>query len=252
MPEQKKGIKVIGAGCGRTATASLKSALEKLGFDPCYHMYECLKNQSHFDKWSKVFDGNFTPEEWEDLLGGYGAALDNPASMAYEDIMKVYPDAKVILTTRDPTKWAKSVQETIWCPYSRSMSWVLFPYFASFQIMMIKLRRRFFNDFTGGVWSGALHDPKKLAGAFEEWNQRVIDTVPKEKLLVFEVQDGWEPLCKFLEVPVPNEPFPKTNEAGEFKADMMNRWYKYLALDTAIVAGIAALAYGAYAAATSS
>lgn len=237
---EKADIQVIGAGAGRTGTASLKAALEILGFGPCYHMYVCLKNKD-FDKWSRAFTRKFSAEDWDDLLGGFKSAVDNPSSMAYQELMEAFPDAKVILTERDPKPWAQSVLDTIWCPYSRSQSWVLLPWFFKFQWMFKHVRRRFFGEPSGGAKGGAIRSPEKLAEAFIKWNEKVKETVPKEKLLIFSPKDGWEPLCKFLGKPVPDVPFPKVNEAGEFKSDMMRRWRKYLAVDVAIASAFAGL-----------
>ena len=96
-------LKVIGAGFGRTGTMSLKVALEELGFDPCYHMSELFENSSHADLWNAAADGERV--DWEALLGGYAATVDWPGCSFYEELMEAYPDAKVLLSVRDPERW---------------------------------------------------------------------------------------------------------------------------------------------------
>ena len=201
-------------------------------------MFICLQKRD-FRQWSKVYTDKMTPEDWDALLGGYRSLLDFPGSTAYPELMKAFPNAKVILSVRDPDRWAASVADTIWCPYSRSMSWVLYPWFFHFQNMFMNVRKRFFNDRSGGRRNGDIRNVKVLAQRFREWNDRVRREVPAEKLLEFNPADGWAPLCRFLEVPVPDEPFPFINDAAEFKADMRARWRKYLMFDIGIVAGIA-------------
>mmetsp|Transcript_11577 Transcript_11577/g.32831 ORF Transcript_11577/g.32831 Transcript_11577/m.32831 type:complete len:247 (+) Transcript_11577:230-970(+) len=236
---ETSGIQVIGAGAGRTGTASLKRALETLGFAPCYHMTEVINN-SHSSGVEKALTTD--KREWLTLLRGYKAAVDFPASAAYTDLIELYPDAKVVLSVRDPTSWAKSVQETIWSPYSGQRSWVRALWRPSFALMGRAFRRRFFKG--GDYGAVILDDPDRLAEAFMEWNEEVKRTVPSEKLLVFQAKDGWDPLCKFLGVPEPSEPFPHVNDANEFKERMMLTWRGCLAMDIAVLAAAVAVGIG--------
>jgi len=95
------GLKVIGAGLARTGTMSLKIALEELGFGPCYHMTEVLKHPKHIRLWDAAARG----VNWREIFEGYQATTDWPACIFYQELMNVYPDAKVLLTVRDPEKW---------------------------------------------------------------------------------------------------------------------------------------------------
>src|SRR3712207_7389050 len=105
-------MEIIGAGFGRTGTMSLKAALEELGFGPCYHMYELLlEHPEHVDQWAAAVRGE--PIDWHGLLDGYGAAVDWPTCSFYADLMRAYPDAKIVLSVRDPEKWYDSVLPTI-------------------------------------------------------------------------------------------------------------------------------------------
>src|SRR5262245_50709202 len=104
-------LRVIGAGFGRTGTLSLKAALEQLGFNPCYHMVEVLSHPDHIARWRAIGEGQAA--EWEALFAGYQAAVDVPASEYYAQLMQAYPEAKVVLTVRDPEQWYESASSTI-------------------------------------------------------------------------------------------------------------------------------------------
>ena len=99
--------------------------------------------------------------------------------------------------------------------------------------MLRAFRRRFFGDADGGLASGAIDDPERLAALFEAWNAKVKETVPPERLLVFQAKDGWGPLCAFLSVPVPEEPYPNVNDADEFKQRIKDAWWRALRIDAA-------------------
>jgi len=200
-------MKVIGAGFGRTGTMSLKAALETLGFTPCYHMTEVFAHPEHADFWVSAWRGE--PADWDRVLGGYEAAVDWPACAFYEELMDRHPDAKVILSVRDPEGWYQSVRTTIYelsttitrSPVTRTVfgliSLLAFGGFAG--------RRTTLPDEI--IWHGTFD------GRFEEVKRKV----PPERLLVYEVREGWEPLCAFLGVGVPDEPFPRLNDAAQMR-----------------------------------
>ncbi|KAF8587165.1 hypothetical protein K439DRAFT_862684 [Ramaria rubella] len=106
--------KVICLGLGRTGTSSLRDALEIIGFGPCYHMSVVFREDCEdMATWCKVGEGNATMEDIRSLLDPYGSILDYPAAIYGQELYAAYPDAKYILTTRDPAKWAKSMNNTI-------------------------------------------------------------------------------------------------------------------------------------------
>lgn len=195
-------LKVIGAGFGRTATASLKYALEKLLDAPCYHMSEVLGKPGQVDLWLDAAAGN---PDWSSIFNGYAATVDFPASNYWKELAEAYPDAKVLLSLRDPERWFLSTQETI---FSR----VLQDLHAGTKWgRMIKAT---IDDHLGGRMS----DRDSLINAFETHNANVQDAFGADRLLVFEASQGWKPLCEFLGVPEPNEPFPHVNSKEEFSA----------------------------------
>ena len=242
---RKDGIKVIGAGAPRTATASLMEALEILGFGPCYHMFVNVRRRD--DKaWYHLMTGDAKPDlaGFEAILEQFSSCVDFPTSALWPELIEAYPNAKVVLTVRDENAWAKSMMETAYSPYNRSRSLVCLPWNIFFRKCAFERQKRLFNDDDGGRKKGTMDSQEQLAAAFKAWNQRVIDNVPKDKLLVFQPKDGWEPLCKFLGVSVPDVDFPKGNATEDFQQTMMRRWRRDLFLDIAIGGGALAFAAG--------
>ena len=214
------GLQVIGAGLGRTGTLSMKKALEELGFNPCHHMEETFLNpkpnqKSHFQD---ILQENNKEQALKALYDGYKATVDYPGCMFYEDFMKMNPDAKVILTVRDsPEAWVKSVEDTIFDGHGTN-SWIFRKIHLPIRTIFLEgphlLVIRKIMTKTHGVDP---IDPKTdLAQMYTDWVNRVKETVPAEKLLVFKVKQGWKPLCDFLGVPVPDTPFPRVNSTKEF------------------------------------
>lgn len=226
-------LQVIGAGCGRTGTASLKAALEQLGFAPCYHMFEVVRH-GHEERWEAALTSPETAD-WHSMFNGFKATVDFPAATAYVELMAAFPDAKIVLSVRDAPGWAKSVMDTIWSPYAGELSWVQWPFRRSFQRMTRLMRARFFEDEDGGLTSGKVADEKALAAQFDAWNAKVVATVPKERLLIFRASDGWGPLCAFLGVPEPSEPYPRVNDTAAFKAMTNRRWWQMASIEACVL-----------------
>jgi hypothetical protein len=194
-------LKVIGAGLGRTGTLSLKLALEHLGLGPCYHMSEMLAQmRRHLPLWIESAKGN---PQWDAIFAGYPSSTDYPGCMFWRELVARYPDAKVILTSRDPDKWFESVSATI---YSE-------PHRARFEGN--PMMKEFFELTVFGDLGDRLGDRAKMVEYFNAWNQAVIDEVPAGQLLVYTPGDGWGPLCDFLGVPVPAAPYPRVNSREE-------------------------------------
>lgn len=204
-------MRIIGAGFGRTGTTSLKAALEQLGFAPCYHMMEVIKNPSHVPFWEAVNRGEAV--DWRGFFAAYGATVDWPACTYYEQLMDVYPDAKVLLSVRDPERWYTSTYNTIYTiprkPTVRIMQ------------LLIPSMRRFVRLVNRLVWQdtfqGRFAERDFALRIFNEHNEAVKQKTPPERLLVYDVKQGWEPLCAFLEVPVPDTPFPHLNDTKTFQ-----------------------------------
>ncbi len=194
-------LKVLGAGFGRTGTLSMKMALEQLGFGPCHHMMEVFGKPDHIALWLAA--GVEKNADWEEILDGYNSAVDWPVCYFWKELAELYPDAKIILTKRDADKWFDSASSTI------------------FKVMEAakddpngQMARTLIMENTFG---GDLTDRKKAIDVFNKHNQEVVDTIPGERLLVFEASEGWGPLCEFLEVPVPDTDFPRVNTTEDFQ-----------------------------------
>jgi hypothetical protein len=199
-------LKVIGAGFGRTGTMSLKHALEMLGFDKCYHMIEVMANPDHAAIWSQAHAGE--PINWDKLFAGYLASVDWPACNLWREQMEYFPDAKVILSRRDPDRWYDSVMNTIYksTVMGRESSNETSRTFGEWATEIIWKR----------VFDEKLDDRAHVIDVYNRHNEEVIQSVPEDRLLVFEPSQGWEPLCRFLDVEIPAENFPRVNTTEEF------------------------------------
>jgi hypothetical protein len=199
-------LKVIGSGLGRTGTMSLKHALEELGFAPCHHMVEVFACPQSVPLWIEAAAGK---PQWNAIYEEFGAAVDYPTALFWRELAAHYPDAKIIHSVRDPEHWFESTQETIFAPGALAVrpEGPMKDFFGMF--------RREFGD--------RINDRAFMIDYFERHTVEVIRTIPAERLLVFEAKQGWEPLCKFLDVPVPVTPYPSENSREEFKARARTR-----------------------------
>ncbi|MBG0826138.1 sulfotransferase family protein [Planomonospora sp. ID91781] len=207
-------LQVIGAGLGRTGTSSLKVALERLGFDPCYHMYEVVGSVARIRQWIDVAEGR--TRDWDEVLRGYRACVDFPAAAYWRELAAAHPAAKVILTERDPEAWYESARKTIFRlplllrhplagPVLRALP---SGSRAATFIRMLSVLNRDRRDIG--------FDRDSAIRYFERHNAEVRRSLPPERLLVYRVEQGWEPLCAFLGVPVPAGPFPRANDSARF------------------------------------
>lgn len=211
------GLEIIGAGFGRTGTASLKAALESLGFGPCYHMMEVMGRPERTALWEGIARGQ--PVDWHQVFAGYRATVDWPACRYYEQLMDVFPDARVLLTVRDPERWYDSVRATIY--RSRDRARALAEAEASGQSVAPEDRQPLMA--TELIWKGTFDDRFEdhdyALAVFRRHIEEVKQRVPAEKLLIYDVGEGWEPLCAFLGVAVPrDQAFPALNDRAAFLA----------------------------------
>jgi hypothetical protein len=197
------GISVIGPAFGRMGTMSLKGALERLGFGPCYHMFEVYE-AGHEGAWTGVINGG--PPDWPALFAGYGSVVDWPSCNYWKQIWAQYPSARIVLARRDADAWYSSMEQTIF-PALRAQSADESRNRWRAQTRKLIFEETFGNDLTRGHCIDVLR-------AHEA---DVIASVPPDQLLVYEVGDGWAPLCAFFDIPVPAEPFPHSNTTAEFR-----------------------------------
>lgn len=212
-------LKIIGAGLPRTGTNTLKQSLEQLGLKHVYHMKELILNPERLKYWKQLHETGDT--DWDALYDGYDGTVDFPGYPWYKEHMKRYPDARVILTVRDFEAWYKSVDSTVFRAGPQTpgekikmMGKLLFSARARKVVKVIKwFKGVFFAEKLQGKFGDKAHAKK----FWEDHLAEVKAYVPKDKLLVYDVRDGWGPLCKFLGVPEPKEPLPHLNKKENFK-----------------------------------
>jgi hypothetical protein len=192
-------LRVVGAGLGRTGTLSLKVALERLFGAPCYHMDEVFGHPEHVPLWRAAARGE--PVDWSALFSGYAAAVDWPAASFWPEISAAFPDALVLLSLRDADSWWESANATI-NPASRGMAGTEW--------------RAMIDAVFAARFTPAFGDREACIDAFERHNARVRAEAPPQRLLEWRPGDGWEPLCRALGVPAPDEPFPRVNTRETF------------------------------------
>lgn len=196
-------LKVVGAGVGRTGTASLKAALETLLGGRCHHMYEIISDPSQVAGWTDAING--VEVDWQQVLDGYVAQVDWPGASFWPELSAANPDALVLLSVRDPQAWYRSASNTIFKAFD-----VRIPELGNWFEAVAKLMHDRFSD--------DLDNEAAMIDAFERHNEAVRAGVPASRLLEWTPSDGWEPICERLGLPVPSEPFPVTNSTGETRA----------------------------------
>jgi hypothetical protein len=197
-------LKVVGSGLGRTGTKSLQSALNMLGVGPCHHMVEVFAHPESRFLWMDAAAGK---PDWDAIFAGYQSMVDYPGAHHWRAIAAYYPDAKVLHTVRDPDQWFESTQATIFAadgPTSRPGPF-----------------SDFFATFIGN-FGEHLHDRAFMTEYFRRHTEEVKSSIAPERLLIYQVGEGWDPLCKFLGVPVPKDAFPSENSRAEFIARLKN------------------------------
>jgi hypothetical protein len=216
-------VDIIGAGFGRTGTLSLQAALKKLGFDPCHHMSEIMVNLDQVPRWREALAKD--PVDVRRVFEGYRATVDWPGCFYWRELLETWPQAKVILTTRDPHRWYASARNTIFALQQRALpAEVTDPDMVDFHRFMFDELVPRVMDIGGGRRLDEVGEDE----AVEVFNEHIAEVrrgVPADQLLVYQVSEGWGPLCDFLDVAVPDEEFPHINESENFQEVSM----RYLA-----------------------
>ncbi|ORY08116.1 hypothetical protein K493DRAFT_201281 [Basidiobolus meristosporus CBS 931.73] len=206
-------LQVIGAGFCRTGTMSTKTALDKLGYNT-HHMFEVIDNiETQGPLWLDVAAGN---PNWDELFEGYSASVDFPSFWWYKELAQKYPDAKVILNIRDPEKWYQSSYSTVYPLYKA--------YAALASVKEAGDPNRLIADVSSaiiwgptGCFQDKFEDKDWVISLYKHHIEEVKRIIPAERLLIFQVTEGWAPICSFLGKPIPNEPFPHMNDTVEMR-----------------------------------
>lgn len=200
-------LSVIGSGFGRTGTMSLKTALEQLGFGPCHHMEEVFEHPEQVPHWQAVAAGKAV--DWNTVFDGYGSQVDWPGSHVWRELAAAFPQAKVVHSMRPEASWWNSFSRTIAKFFATYEEMPLPPHILAMSDAGMEMigRQTFGGNFT---------DRETALAAYRRRAEQVRAAIPPERLLVFDVAEGWEPLCRFLGVAVPDGPFPHHNTTAEF------------------------------------
>lgn len=199
-------LRVIGAGAGRTGTESLRFALEALGFAPCHHMYALRDDPALVPPWLALARGKAEPD-WDALFAGFEAQVDWPGAAFWRETAAHFPDARVILSVRDAEGWYRSLAATL-LPFVEARGRHHPPHRNDVAEITERLLRRELDD----PW-----DPQIATIAYGRRNDEVREAIAPDRLLVLPLGAGWEPLCEFLDRPVPDAPYPSGNTAAEFR-----------------------------------
>ena len=199
-------LSVIGAGFGRTATMSIKMALDQLGLGPCHHMEEVFANPGQLPNWQAAADGQQV--DWDDVFAGYNSVVDWPGAHYWRELAEIYPDSRVLLSVRPVDRW--------WASFSSTIKKILemgdtIP--EEYPRSVVNMAYKIVAEQTFG---GAMDDKSVVLSAYQKRIDDVKQAIPAERLLIFDVTEGWAPLCKFLDLAVPDGDFPRSNSKEEF------------------------------------
>jgi hypothetical protein len=200
------GLKIIGPGFGRTGTHSLKLAFERLGFGPCHHMWEVRDNPDKLPEWEAAARGE--PPDWERVFHGYVSQVDWPGARYWRELIRHYPEAKVVLSIRPEQAWYESMIATIG-PFMWN--------YKTHSSERMRARAKMTLDIVEEqIFDGRLRDRDHALAVFRQHIRSVQESVSSDRLLIYNVSEGWSPLCRFLGVSTPTEAFPRSNSRDFF------------------------------------
>ena len=200
-------LDIISSGFGRTGTKSLKEALERLGHAPCHHMHEVVENPEQVASWQAFLAGE--PVDWDAYFAGYSAQVDWPGAHIWRELAQIYPQARIVHSHRPEDLWWKSFERTIAKLTANFHSMPLPPHISDMLTALKSLLER-------DTFAGDMTDKDTAIAAYRQRLADVTTAIPADRLLIFDVAEGWEPLCAFLDKPVPAEPFPHHNLRADF------------------------------------
>ena len=201
-------LQVFGTGFGRTGTNSLKLALEHLGLGPCHHMYEIRDDPGQLHFWQAAARGELP--DWDEAFDGYASSVDWPSVCFWREITEYYGDAKIVHTVRPDEDWVASIHATIY-PILQDRETIE----PGHRRNLVEVTSELIGNQT---FDGRLGDRDHAVSVYRAHDAEIRAAFTPARMLVFDVADGWEPLCRFLDVAIPDLPFPYVNRSGEFQA----------------------------------
>jgi len=258
LPKEEVDFILIGAGLPRTGTMSTYTALEMILPGKCHHMARVGTDETsrNISFWPKAVAGDVSEVEWRQFIKAerLSAGVDYPISLFWKDLVKIYPNAKVLLNDRDPVRWYESVKSTILQvvglvngPATRwNLLMRLLLKVSGQEAMSVVPTVTCYAptplgpEFPRGLFGAVEGGQEEAVKFFEAWKEQVIREVPAERLLVWQVKEGWGPLCQFLGVPVPDEPFPNVNDTPTM-LDRIRKFKRIVAGTWAITVGLAGI-----------
>ncbi len=212
-------MKMIGVGFGRTGTMSLKAALEELGAGPCFHMIDLITGENKardLDQWVKV--ANDEPVDWTEVFDGWEATVDWPAATKWREIAAAFPDVPVLLNVRDFDGFYKSCANTIMAVKEAAAAGEL-EQDASREPPAPELWGVIDKLIWEGDFQGRFKDKEWAREMYWDRVETIKREIPADRLVYWELGDGWEPLADALGVEAPDKPFPHLHDTNEFRAE---------------------------------
>ncbi|XP_076817971.1 uncharacterized protein LOC143463387 [Clavelina lepadiformis] len=201
-------MKVIVAGFSKTGTKSLHIALRELG----YEVYDFVENFWYLEKdWNKILTEGGSVDDFKRMYKDVDATIDTPVYFFWKEIHEAFPDAKIVFTTREKNTILRLT--FVYSPLGRKLSALIG------KMNEVVLATPGNNPSTFS-WKIPVNE-MVMRRLYRQHTADVIQNAPKDKLLVYNLKEGWEPLCKFLDKPVPDKQFPHANIGGKLFDELM-------------------------------
>jgi len=207
-------MKVIVSGASKTGTKSMAEALRLLDFT----VYDYVENYAYLNKeWLKIVREGGSVDDFRRMYEGVDAVTDSPCNHFWEEIHKAFPDAKIVHMERAEDEWWVSLEKQlkVLSPLVVTMMKMLSPTYRD----VMKYSSETAKSCIGIDWGYNIFTYKTLNELscrmwYRRHNAYVKKMAPKDKLLIYNVNQGWAPLCQFLDKDIPKTPFPHKNKDG--------------------------------------
>lgn len=222
-------MKVIYAGYPKTGTKTMHEVFKRLGYKT---IYDIMENYEYLnDDWNKIYAGKGTVEDFRRMFKDVDVVMDSPCCYFWEEILEAFPEAKVLFGYRDDEQWYKSFKSQV-DSYERidmKLQVLLSPTFRSMGGFLIGIQNLYFGlgKQPGPFGFNLVMNEMMCRKSYRMHNAYVLNNAPKDKLHVVDFKQGWEPICKFLEVPVPELPFPHKNKNAGWTQELVQEHHLF-------------------------